>query len=235
MPRRFEPVVYCLLDPEDGLCRYVGQSIGGVRRAYGRHQAICLSWERGLERRGLQKLVEVLEECSLDFSGLSVPEARLLAKQWMNDVETFWIASIRASGAKLLNVTDGGGGTLGWKQSPETIERRRQKLTGMALSEEARRNIGIATSKRGRPFTVDQCHRGGVKGMSMMSLEDRHKGSIMAVQAIREKCGHRVLDVSTGTVYLSVRQAAVLSGIPRGVIRQALANPTHPRWVRPKG
>lgn len=67
--------IYALVDPRDGLHRYVGRSRNPKQR-YGAHVAICSPWRRPENRRkdawirelhalGLRPLLVILESCAV--------------------------------------------------------------------------------------------------------------------------------------------------------------------------
>lgn len=79
----------------------------------------------------------------------------------LNEAEIFWIAEMRKRGCPLTNLTDGGGGLRGYKNTPETIEKRRQKQIGRPVPQERRDRIaaslrGRPSPKKGRPLTPEQ-------------------------------------------------------------------------------
>jgi hypothetical protein len=69
------------------------------------------TWLRSV---GCQPRVEILEEVSGELS----------------DAERFWIASVRAAGAELINHTDGGEGGSGYKHTAETRRRLSEMQRG---------------------------------------------------------------------------------------------------------
>ena len=136
-------IIYALLCPKCGCPRYVGQSSHGMRRindhmlgmgcddgsTYKKH------WVQSLLNQGLRPGWVILLELPDD--------------QHLDEAEVYWIAEMRRRGCPLTNLTDGGGGLRGYKQSPETIERRMVHVRGIPKSEETRAKI--SASLRGRP------------------------------------------------------------------------------------
>lgn len=121
-PSRF--LIYGLVDPRTCNIRYVGKSTRGLKRprkhstpsALKRNHTRCGNWIRSLKNQGLQYVIIVLEECP--------------SNDTLSDLERFWIASIRATGADLLNHQDGGQGAYGLIRGPETKEKIRQANLG---------------------------------------------------------------------------------------------------------
>ncbi len=106
-------VIYGLVDPRSGVLRYIGQTRDRQRR-YSRHchphpkdRRHRAQWIRALTRGGLKPEFVEIEVCD-PFN--------------VDAAERFWIASLRAAGAELLNIADGGGVTRrqpGFKLTPE--------------------------------------------------------------------------------------------------------------------
>lgn len=122
--------IYGLVDPRSGCLRYVGQTKNLKERFWGhtgmasvsRHR--CAAWIRGLRKLGLKPVLEVLEEVSTEQA---------------NDAERFWIASLRAAGASLLNMTDGGDGSPGVARPDVTV-----RFKGIPKSEATKERMRAA-------------------------------------------------------------------------------------------
>jgi hypothetical protein len=146
--------IYVLKNPRTQEVRYVGWTkrsinarmrdhISHARRKHGTHRD---RWILSLLSIGLDPLVEVLE--SGEGAG------------WA-DAERRWIAFYRASGARLVNATDGGEGVAGWgtaKQRSERARRGRARLTPKQLSAIA------ATANRGTHEELSARSRQGQLG-----------------------------------------------------------------------
>ncbi len=112
--------------------RYVGQTIRSVDRRMKVHvyeakkqkkRRPVLDWIRSVEKRGFE---------------IGVVELNKKAK-W-NTSEEYYIAKLRKDGNKLLNLTDGGEGTLGWKPSQKWRKNVSKRNTGIIWSEESKKN-----------------------------------------------------------------------------------------------
>lgn len=148
--------IYALIDPRDKRVRYIGMTTQALRKRYGAHLRDCRKgtyrsrWISALRAQGLKPIMLELE---------TVPaEDRA-------DAERRWIAFYRAAGARLVNATDGGEGTLGCRKSPaerlaigEASRLRfqdpqaRQAVSrvhkGKVISEEHKRLVGEAATRR---------------------------------------------------------------------------------------
>jgi len=78
------------------------------------HQGRNRYWLKSAEKHGI--LVEIVQDGMLDKDAM-------LLEMWL-------IAKFRHSGERLTNLTDGGEGASGFKQSAETIRKRSEKMSG---------------------------------------------------------------------------------------------------------
>jgi hypothetical protein len=121
--------VYGLTDPRNGLIRYIGKTVNGMKRprAHGlklqldRESTHKANWIRQLQQLGLSYGVIVLE---------TVPEDRL------SEAEILWIARGRDEGWPLTNLTDGGDGC---RASEETRSKMSLAKKGKKFTEEHKR------------------------------------------------------------------------------------------------
>jgi hypothetical protein len=118
------------------------------------------NWIRSLLDRGMQVSIVVLEE--VDDRG-----------DW-EEAERFWIASFRAMGMPLLNLTDGGEGTAGIRRSDETRRRIGDAQRGRKLSPERCKRMSEAF--RGRPPPAEALRKAiGVLRGRTVPAEQRRK------------------------------------------------------------
>lgn len=120
-------VIYGLADPRNGQLRYVGKSTTGASQRLASH--LCPSslrdqtkkngWLKGLLKKGLKPEVFVIEVC---------PD-----KDTLNEAERHQIASLRAIGCDLANMTPGGDGK-GRPCPPELRARLSSLLKGRRLA-----------------------------------------------------------------------------------------------------
>lgn len=124
------PVIYALADPRTGDVRYVGKTSRKLSTRLRQHvnrsakpETRCACWIRALVALGL------------------VPDARELEvvseEQWPA-AERRWISALRAEGADLTNLTEGGAATHGHKHSAATKARISAIATAQFASPAAR-------------------------------------------------------------------------------------------------
>lgn len=199
--------VYALLHPLTLETRYVGITRSAVARRLHDHirQAKRQSthkarWICSLLECGLKPVIEILED--------SVP-SELLA-----EAEIAWIASLRTSGFRLTNATDGGDGVvglspeaiekirlsnLGKKRSPEFRQRMRELNLGKTMSPEARRKIGDFFRGRKRSETAVQKAAASNRG-KLRSEEARAR--------MRASASKTAIQDQFGNIYESAAEAA---------------------------
>jgi hypothetical protein len=132
--------IYALHDPRDWAIRYVGKANNPERRA--RHHfkrpkgAAFRRFVAELKSLGLALRVSVLRTCS--------------QRDWAN-WEKFWIATVRASGAKLFNIAEGG-------NAPSTTpEKCRLARIGKKDSALTRRRKSVAA--KGKPKSPEHIEK----------------------------------------------------------------------------
>ena len=141
-------LIYGLIDPRTGELRYVGKSSSGLKRPkdhwkpsiLNKQPTKAINWIKSLISKGMLPQIEILEE--LDSSLL------------LNDSEKFWIASVKATGAELLNMTNGGDGqSNGWCPSAEVrIKMARSRPNGLiGYKQEESHKAAISRALMGRP------------------------------------------------------------------------------------
>lgn len=173
-------LIYGLIDPRNGQLRYVGKSCSGMKRPAGhtepsrllRERTHKAMWLRQLLGAGLRPDIQVLE------SSASADE--------LNEAEQFHIAYWRFVGADLTNLTDGGEGSVGHKQTPEHTEK-------------------IAKSNRGRIHTSQTRAR-------MSAVKLGIKKSPKHVINISRSHGGRSFRDQTGAVYGTLQEASSALG-----------------------
>jgi hypothetical protein len=140
-------IVYGLSGP-DGVCRYIGKSERGLRRPreHGKEGHMSryphypvVRWIKKLRANGSDYTISVMEEC---FTRISLAAA-----------ECRWIAELRSKGVPLLNITDGGEGTIGYRHTTET--RARMSATRQKTSQETK---AVAPKTPAGDFICEECN-----------------------------------------------------------------------------
>lgn len=173
MPK-WKSIVYALIDPRDGRCRYIGKGSRGLQRAKHHeyearcgHKGYCNNWIRQLQDSGLRYIICVLEEMD---SGERLCER-----------ERWWIAFARAWGCSLTNVTDGGEGIPGFTHTEQT----RQK---MQISQRAAvQRQGEIGKERKRLVMLDHWAKPGMRQMMAANMRAANASDEVS-QRRREAC-----------------------------------------------
>jgi len=76
-------------------------------------------------------------------------------------------------------------GNKGKKRTPEYVEAMKKRLTGRKLSEEHKRNIGIASKKRGVP---EQCREARLKTLIRQFQVTYPDGTLLEVTNLKQYC-----------------------------------------------
>jgi hypothetical protein len=123
--------------------------------------------------------------------------------EWSTEAEAFEHEKFLIScfESQLVNLTDGGEGTSGRKQSDEENQKRSIKLKGIPLTEQRKANI--SSSLQGRKLQENHAEK---------------SRSILA--AIREETKKKVKCLTSGLVYLSVAEASSKEGVdPSSIVK----------------
>lgn len=116
-------IIYALVDPRTQEWRYIGQSVCGLKRPRSHVKLLKIdknnhktNWIRQLLALGLKYDIEILEE----FNSFI----------FLNKAEIEWIAEARRQGCPLVNLTGGGGGSIGFKHSEEFSKNLSKRMKG---------------------------------------------------------------------------------------------------------
>jgi hypothetical protein len=97
------------------------------------------NWVNSMGRDGVTYEILVLE--------------RFFSADPLNDAEVKWINTLRSQGYRLINYTDGGGGTRGWKHSEETKQQFSKDRQGKKMppfSKEHRDRLAASMKNSGK-------------------------------------------------------------------------------------
>jgi group I intron endonuclease len=163
--------IYTLTDPRDLRIRYVGQC-SDVKQRFGSHcrkqkgNNYRTNWLTLLRSLNLKPIMQVIEECD--------------ESNWA-ERETYWIKYYRNLGCDLVNATEGGEGTKGYKLSEEHSQKLHSanignKYTlGYKHTEETKQSIG--NKSRGNKHVLGKHWKVSKEGRYNMSLAARGKRS----------------------------------------------------------
>jgi hypothetical protein len=139
-------IIYSMSCPKCGCPRYVGQSSKGAKRFQDHLRGIKAGDNSIHKQRWVQSLLD--EGLAPIWTVLLV----LADAKGLNAAEIFWIKEMKDRGCPLTNFTEGGGGTKGWEQSPETIEKRVAHFRGVPKSAETKAKISASLKGCKQPW-----------------------------------------------------------------------------------
>lgn len=107
---KYHPLIYGLVDPRDGLLRYIGKSSLGLERAYAHKRpsylqkdtSYCGNWIRSLLKNHIKYQVVIIQIFN--------------EKEILDEAERHWIKYFKALGFPLTNLTEGGDGRSGFRK-----------------------------------------------------------------------------------------------------------------------
>lgn len=131
--------IYVLMDPDTSEVRYIGKTVKTLRarlathishaKVSSGHKRHVLAWIYGLLETGKLPVIQLVETIAPNTDWV-IAEQR-------------WVMELREAGADLCNLTDGGEGSAGYRQSAETIAKRP-------------RRFGPANNRYGKPLPPEQ-------------------------------------------------------------------------------
>jgi hypothetical protein len=128
--------IYALCSSENGEIRYIGQTVNSIRRRLQQHLRCAVDGGQWPLCKWIRKTLS---------RGYTISIIVLIENAVLNETEAKLIAGYRANRARLLNVTDGGVGFVGWKPNAD-----------------ARRKMSAAAKRRAStPEGLEACRRGG--------------------------------------------------------------------------
>jgi len=140
-----EAIVYGLRGIGDSNVRYIGVTTNSLRKRLTDHKSSART--QGFN----YPLHKWMRDCNFN---VEIFEIETIDSEIRFDREMYWISEMRKNGHTLLNITDGGSGTTGWKMPEEVREKlsRRAKgrpsaFKGRHHSAESKLNLSIAAKK----------------------------------------------------------------------------------------
>ena len=199
-------LIYGLVDPITGQLRYIGRSSSWMARPRAHSNPSKCSnsthnsrWVRGLLEKNLRPNIVVIQ--AFDDSSI------------LNQAEIHWIAYFRAMGCPLTNLTDGGFGTNGYKQSSEHISKRSWGHIGKRRSDESRARMSAAAKKR------------PVHPNAYIALSKRFKGTKQDPEFAKRRTAHLKKPVvdQFGHRYESIKAAERFLDLSSGSISRVIS------------
>ena len=223
-PSKF--LIYGLRDPETKIIRYVGKSTSGLKRP---KQHLCASHRRTQVHTHRVRWVN-----SVFARGL-VPEIVVLQyyqdPQQLDEMEKQAIAHFRSLGFDLVNCTDGGEGTLGRVQTPEAKRKISEALKGkpghphtQEYKDRMRRiRLGKTHSSAVIKKMKEACAKRAKQGQEVVDRQKKSRAALYASGTWFNPSSKPVIELSSGTKYHSVCEAARVLKISRHGIFSVLA------------
>jgi group I intron endonuclease len=185
-------VLYCVKDPRTNEVRYIGIAKDFKKRQREHLRALhtirVCRWIQSLQKKALTPIFEAIES-------YSTPEELHMAEMWA-------IKYARLFGYRLLNMTDGGEGTVGYKHTPETKKKLREaKLGKPGVSTPSPMKGKKIVGERLRKIQEGTKHREWSVQMQEAFIKNKHLGP----KALSKK-----VECSNGIIYNSAREAARL-------------------------
>ena len=132
-------VVYLIIDLVNGK-KYVGQTIQPLEMRFNQHAHSKSALGRSIRQDGIENFrYGVIRSCA--------------THEELNHWEKFFIAKLKTKKPFGYNMTDGGGGTAGWKASPETCARMSALRSGkkrLPFTLEHRAKLSVANLGKSR-------------------------------------------------------------------------------------
>jgi hypothetical protein len=180
--------VYTLVDPRNNLPFYVGKGVG--RRCF------FHSWEARNTKNISRKLNKIRQLHNHGVEAVIRKVEENVTDEQAKDLECLLIEEMRDIGIKLTNMTDGGDGTAGYKQSPETIAKTRHDWTDDQKQKISESLKGERNPNYGKP--CDEARRQaiikGTTGVKKSTTENMKKPKR------KEQCPHCGIMASGGNL-----------------------------------
>lgn len=145
--------VYSLSSTRDNEIRYIGQTARSLKQRLSQHKSYAVKMRQTAVHKWIAR--EMADGFALQITALT-------ERAVWNETEIALIAQYRANGARLLNHTDGGEGTVGLRlvgrKRPDLAERNR-KLKGMPgrkHTEEAKAKMSEIHTGKKCPWNIER-------------------------------------------------------------------------------
>ena len=194
-------IIYGLIDPRTNEIRYVGQSTCGTKRI---KQHFYPSHYKSRKKRHVYNWINQLLCINLKPEYIILQELQQCEniKNELDTAECTWIKKLRDSGNNLTNLTDGGGGSIGYKASAESRAKMSVAKKGKKLSDAHVENIRAANKCRS-PMTNET-----KKKISISNKGKKRTAEMNASQSENNPMSCKVICINDSKVYSSMVSAA---------------------------
>ena len=112
-------IIYTLSDPVSKEVRYIGLTTKPLKERFSQHYSRkCnnhkCNWIKGLRSKGLRPVMQELDIAN--------------STEELNSLEIYWIEQFKQWGFNLVNLTQGGEGSFGYKHTKESLNKMKEKL-----------------------------------------------------------------------------------------------------------
>lgn len=165
-------IIYGLIDPQRSVIFYVGKTSASlfkqrianhVRDARNNSKTKCHRWLRGMLAAGVAVETVILE--------------RSAESQWVT-AERFWIKYLRHCGCPLANLTAGGDGAPGRKQTAQAVEKTRLAHLGARRTAEAKARMHAAWTAERKVQHVAMCKTRVVRQETREKISKANSGKV---------------------------------------------------------
>jgi NUMOD3 motif len=201
--------IYSLSDPDTGEVRYIGKTILKPSSRLKCHINAAKNGGNNYVHRWIRTLSKPPQMTII----CDAPESNL------NNLEIYWIATMKSAGARLTNLTRGGDGPIGYRHSAEALARI--SASGRGKPKSAEHRAKISTSLIGKTTGRKMSAETRVKLSAIHAdkkLSDKHKAKISAgLKGRKFSSEHRqhISDANRGR-QLSTKTRAKISEALRG-------------------
>lgn len=189
--------VYSLSSTRNGEVRYIGQTTQPLNRRLVQHRNYAKLRRVTAVHKWMVREIEAGFEISIE---------PLIENAVLHETEMAVIAQYRSTGARLLNLTDGGEGTIGWhgnkgNKRPDLAEKNRQSKgkPGHPSTPETNAKISAAHKGRKRPYMSERNKAmAGLPGHphtaeSKAKISAGNKGKVVSAETRR-----KISEINTG-------------------------------------
>ena len=186
-------VLYCIKHPLTQEVRYIGIAKNFKKRVYEhnrpRNRSPVGNWIKKLSTQNLKPVFEIVDTYQCQYE--------------LRDAEVWAIKHAKVCGFRLLNLTDGGEGTIGYKHTNATKDKIRFKA------------VGRPSATKGHPSKLKGIKLTGVryeqllKGMGNRKWSDRMQESFAKNKHLGPVSLRKAVECSNGRTYESIQEAAL--------------------------